>query len=143
MATPPVKVSVPSKVGPLKNWTVPVGVPTPGLTAAIVAVSVTDWPETGKTGEKVTVVVVDAWVTVTVTAVEVLVVKLLSPSVLDAVIELLATGSELVVEGGHAAAQESRCPIEVVPLRNSTVPVGVPAPGLTAAIVAVNVTDWP
>ena len=26
---------------------------------------------------------------------------------------------------------------------NVTVPVGVPAPGATAATVAVNVTDWP
>ena len=31
----------------------------------------------------------------------------------------------------------------VVPLKNSTEPVGVPAPGLTAATVAVSVTGWP
>jgi hypothetical protein len=31
----------------------------------------------------------------------------------------------------------------VIPSRNATVPVGVPAPGLTADTVAVNVTDWP
>jgi hypothetical protein len=34
-------------------------------------------------------------------------------------------------------------PKVVVPSMNVTVPVGVPAPGDTAATVAVNVTDWP
>jgi hypothetical protein len=34
-------------------------------------------------------------------------------------------------------------PRVVVPSRNVTVPVGVPAPGETAATVAVNVTLWP
>jgi hypothetical protein len=33
-------------------------------------------------------------------------------------------------------------PSEVVPLKNWIVPVGVPAPGLAAATVAVNVTFW-
>ena len=33
-------------------------------------------------------------------------------------------------------------PSEVGPFRNSTVPVGVPAPGLTGVIVAVKVTFW-
>jgi hypothetical protein len=33
-------------------------------------------------------------------------------------------------------------PILVVPLKKSTVPPGVPAPGLTAVTVAVKVTDW-
>ncbi len=39
---PLVSVAVPSEVAPLKNWTVPVGVPAPGLTACTVAVRVTD-----------------------------------------------------------------------------------------------------
>ena len=51
----------------------PVGVPAPGLTAATVAVNVTFWLATGDVGKKVTVVVVDACETGTVTAVEVLV----------------------------------------------------------------------
>jgi hypothetical protein len=34
-------------------------------------------------------------------------------------------------------------PIGPPPSRNVTVPVGVPAPGGTAATVAVKVTDWP
>jgi hypothetical protein len=34
-------------------------------------------------------------------------------------------------------------PMVVTPSLNVTVPVGVPAPGATAATVAVNVSDWP
>lgn len=34
-------------------------------------------------------------------------------------------------------------PIVVAPSLNVTVPVGLPAPGATAATVAVNVTDCP
>ncbi len=37
----------------------------------------------------------------------------------------------------------SPMPIDVVPSRNVTVPVGVPAPGFTALTVAVKVTFWP
>ena len=34
-------------------------------------------------------------------------------------------------------------PIGLPPSRNVTVPVEVPAPGVTGETVAVNVTDWP
>jgi hypothetical protein len=34
-------------------------------------------------------------------------------------------------------------PTVAAPSRNVTVPLGVPAPGATAATVAVKVTDWP
>lgn len=34
-------------------------------------------------------------------------------------------------------------PIGLPPSRKVTVPVGVPAPGATAATTAVKVTDWP
>ena len=34
-------------------------------------------------------------------------------------------------------------PNDVEPSRNVTVPVGIPEPGASAVIVAVNVTDWP
>nr|WP_248782316.1 hypothetical protein [Streptomyces lydicus] len=44
--------------------TVPVGVPAPGATGVTVAVNVTDSPTTDGSGEEVTVVVVDAEVTV-------------------------------------------------------------------------------
>ena len=65
LATPvPFKVPVPSEVAPLKNSTVPVGVPAPGPTGATVAVKVTDWPKTEDVGAVVRVVVVLAWATV-------------------------------------------------------------------------------
>ncbi len=80
VATPPLKVPVPSEVVPSKNSAVPVGVPVAGLIGATVAVNVTDWPDTGALGKKVTVVVeVAAAATVTVTAGEVLDAKLVSP----------------------------------------------------------------
>lgn len=40
-----------------------------------------------------------------------------------------------------AVADRVPLPITVVPSRKLTVPVGVPAPGLTTATVAVKVTD--
>ncbi len=92
-------------------------------------------------GTNVMVVVVEAMVTGTVTAVDVLVWKLVSPEY-SAVIESLPTGSE-VRSSVATPSLKVPVPIEVPSLRNSTVPVGVPAPGLTTAIVAVKVTDWP
>src|SRR6266516_4835510 len=97
--------------------TVPVGVPAPGATALTVAVKVTIWPDTDGLTEEVTVVVLLALLTVWVNGEAVLYV---------AVPELSATG----VWG-------------VPSIVNVTVPLGVPAPGATAATVAVNVTDWP
>ena len=43
------------------------------------------------------------------------------------------------------ATPAARMPVPMVvrPSKKSTVPVGVPAPGGTAATVAVNVTVWP
>ena len=79
MATPPLRVPVPRSVLPLMNSTDPVGVPEPGLAAAIVAVRVTVAPTVDGFGATVTDVVVLAWLTSTETAGEVLVVKLLSP----------------------------------------------------------------
>ena len=76
----------------------------------------------------------------TVTAVEVLALKLLSP-VYWAVIALAAIGR--VVVNVALPAESVAVPIELPSLRNSTVPVGVPAPGLTTATVAVRVTDSP
>ena len=45
VATPSVSEAVPSAVVPAKNWTVPVGVPEPGLAAETVAVKVMDRSE--------------------------------------------------------------------------------------------------
>ena len=42
----PPKVPVPSAVDPSMKVTMPVGIPEPGATAVIVAVKVTDWPNT-------------------------------------------------------------------------------------------------
>ncbi|WP_414506454.1 hypothetical protein [Streptomyces sp. NEAU-L66] len=64
LAVPP--DSVPVSVGPpeMTKVTVPVGVPAPGATGATVAVNVTGSPTTEGSGAEVTVVVVDAWLTV-------------------------------------------------------------------------------
>ena len=57
-ACPPLRLAVPSRFGPLKNWTVPVAAV--GLT---VAVSVTDAPARDGLGEVVSAVVVAALTT--------------------------------------------------------------------------------
>ena len=57
VAIPEAKVPVPMMVEPFLNVTVPVAVPAPGVTAATVAVKVTDSPKTEGVVE-VTVVVV-------------------------------------------------------------------------------------
>jgi hypothetical protein len=65
-------VAVPNELVPLKNCTVPVGVPEPGLTAITVAVSVTDAPEPEGLGTATTELVVLAFATVTGTPGDVL-----------------------------------------------------------------------
>ena len=56
---------VPSDVDPLKNWTLPPGVPRAVLTAETFAVSVIDCPWKSVVSDDDTLVV-DAWLTVTV-----------------------------------------------------------------------------
>jgi hypothetical protein len=73
VATPPESVPSPNGVDPFTKWTVPVGVPVPGLTAATVAVKVTTWPRMGEAGEELTETVVVAELTVSGVAGEVLV----------------------------------------------------------------------
>jgi len=70
--------AVPMALPLSKNWTVPVAVPAPGETAATVAVNVTDCPKTEGVVEA-NVVVVLALLTTWLTAVLVLVTKLVSP----------------------------------------------------------------
>ncbi len=110
-------VPLPKEVVPLKKLTEPVGVPSPGLTAATVAVNVTLSPKTGALGENVTVVVVDAFATGTETAADTLDVKVASPEY-AAVIEVVATGS--VVRSRVATPRSLSVPVprEVVPLKN-------------------------
>ena len=61
------------------NVTVPDGAPPPGAVMATVAVSVTDWPKTLGLAELATAVVVEALLTVSNSAADVLVAKLPSP----------------------------------------------------------------
>jgi hypothetical protein len=139
-ATPPAIVAVPSEVVPLKNWTVPVGVPE--VIAATVAVSVTSCPNTGALGVKETVVLdVADCASVTVAIGEVSPLKLPSPRYC-AVIEL-GPAARAVVEKVATPLASVTVPIAVAPLKNWTVPVGVPDPGLAALTVAVSVTFWP
>src|SRR5438552_1359068 len=64
---------------PSLKFTEPVGVPTPGATAATVAVNVTLWPNTDGLADDVSVVVVLDWFTTCVSTALVLVVKFVSP----------------------------------------------------------------
>ena len=65
----------------VRNWNVPVGVPAPGEVTEIVAVKVSDWPNTDGLADDATVEVVLALLTVCVSgeAVLSLPLKLLSP----------------------------------------------------------------
>ncbi len=78
VATPPLRVPVPSVVAPSKKVTVPVAgpEPDPGVT---VAVKVTDWPVLEGFWLEVSAVVVERRFTVWLSAVEVLGLKLASP----------------------------------------------------------------
>ena len=60
LPVPLASVAMPSEVVPLKNWTVPVGVPAPGATACTVAARVTLCPKTGVVVDGMNVVVVVA-----------------------------------------------------------------------------------
>ena len=141
VAAPAVMVPVPSEVVPRKNWTVPVGVPTPAAAAEMVAVRATLWPKTGEAGVVVTTAVVEACPTVSIVGEEVWPVKLVSPEYV-AVIELLPSASP-VAEMLPTPPESVAVPSDVVPLKNWTVPVGVPAPGLTAETVAERVMVCP
>jgi hypothetical protein len=141
VAMPALRVPEPMGVPPSRNWTVPVGVPAPGATAVTAAVKVTNSPSTDGLISEATVVVVLAWFTVWVRGEEVLVVKLVSPRY-TAVMVWPVTEREEMAKVAVPALRVPE-PIGVPPSRNSTEPVGVPAPGATALTVAVKVTDWP
>ena len=76
----PFNVPVPIGVAPSLNVTVPVGVPAPGKVADTEAVKVTDCPSLDGLLLEVTAVVVAAWLTVCDSAVDVLVLKFVSPA---------------------------------------------------------------
>ena len=73
------RVPLPNKVAPLKKFTVPAGVPTPGDTTLTVAVKVTDCPNVDGFRPLVSKVLVVALLTVWVIAELVLPLKLPSP----------------------------------------------------------------
>jgi hypothetical protein len=80
VALPELKAAVARVEAPSRKVTVPVGVPAPGATALTVAVKVTDWPNTDGFTDEVTVVELDALLTVWVTAADVLLLKFVSPA---------------------------------------------------------------
>jgi hypothetical protein len=76
VTTPAINVLVASELVPSLNVTVPVGVP---LVLVTVALNVTDWPNTVGFVEELRVVVLPNLLIVSVSAVEVFVLKLPSP----------------------------------------------------------------
>ena len=80
VALPPVRLAVPRVEAPSRKVTVPVGVPAPGETALTVAVNVTAWPDADGFTDEVTVVELEALLTVWVIAAEVLLLKFVSPA---------------------------------------------------------------
>jgi hypothetical protein len=72
---------------------------------------------------------------------DVLVVKLVSPPYTAVIACVVKERVEVV----KLAWPELSVPVPITfePSLKVTVPVGVPAPGLAALTVAVNVTDWP
>ena len=70
---------IPNVVVPSAKVTLPVGIPAPGATAVTVAVNVTSWPALEGLADDITVVLVDAWLTVWVAVDEVPEAKTVSP----------------------------------------------------------------
>src|SRR5207247_3581011 len=128
-------------VPPSLKVTFPVGVPEPGLFAVTVAVNFTDCPNTDGFNEELTDVV-EQYFTGCVSLGDVLPVKFAAPPY-DAVIEWEPTASVLVTNVPWPEPSRVPVPRMVEPSLKVTVPVGVPAPGLFAVTVAVNVTACP
>src|SRR2546422_3843516 len=78
------------------------------------------------------------WLTVCVSAADVLLVKLLLPVYVAVIERVPALTAEVVSEA--VPLLSVAVPSSVDPSKNCTLPVGVPLPLVT---VAVNVTDWP
>jgi hypothetical protein len=139
VATPlPFNVPAPSAVIPSRNVSVPLGVP--GLLDVIVAVNVTGAPLDAEAPELTSTAVVAAGVMVSVTAVELLAVKLESPPY-AAVMECVPTVSIEIVRVALPPLFSVPVPRVIVPSRKVIAPVGVPLP--VEVTVAVNVTGAP
>ena len=135
------RVPLPNKVAPLKKFTVPAGVPTPGDTTLTVAVKVTDCPNVDGLSPLVSKVLVDALSTVWVIAELVLPLKL--PSPLYWTVMEWAPVERLEVVSVATPAVMVPLPRLVDPSKKLNVPLGLPTPGATVLIEAVKVTDWP
>ncbi len=131
VAWPAARAPVPMAAAPSKNVTVPVGVPDALLT---VAVKVTACPNTDGLSEEITLVLVEIPFTVCVSAAEVLGSNAESPRY-EAVMECEPTLSA-EVESVADPAFSVAVPSEIVPSKNSTVPVGVPPVPVTLAVKA-------
>src|ERR1051325_4900458 len=143
---PPLRELVSKAVAPSLKMMVPVGVPAPGATGLTTAVKTTGWQETMGLVSEVRVTSVSALLTVCARAGE-LVLGLKWASALEiAVTEgepatakaLVKVAVELVVPGLRVEA-----PRTLVPSLKVAVPVGMPAPGARAVMVAVKMTGWP
>ena len=75
VACPPLNAPTPRVAVPSRKVTVPVGVPEAGATTVTVAVSVRGWPVIPGFGDAVTEVMVVPWLTVWLSAVDVLEAK--------------------------------------------------------------------
>jgi hypothetical protein len=105
-------------------------------------ISVTPGPNTAGLTEEPSAVVVAARLTVCVKAGDVLPVKLLLPPYTAVSAWLVAAKLEVTKLACPELFRVS-VPSVVLPSRNVTVPVGVPAHGATGLTVAVNATAWP
>lgn len=146
MALPPAeRVPVPSVEAPSVKVTVPVGIAVPeaGVTVALKVILV---PVCADVAEAVNAVVVavrtGAAVTVTVTAVDVLPLKLASPPY-TAVMECAPALSAAVEYVATPVEETVPVPRVVAPSMNVTVPVGVPVLPEAPVTVAVKVTVEP
>ena len=141
VATPPLRVPVPSTAEPSMKLTVPVGVPLPGDVAFNVAVKVTFSPYTEGFNEEVSFVVVLACVDRLAQS-----SRCAGHEIVVAAIDdgdgMRPAPSELVAKVARPLLSGAVSKL-VEPSMNVTVPVGVPLPGAAAFTVAVKVNDWP
>jgi hypothetical protein len=136
VAFPPDSAAKPSFVAPFMNVTEPVGLPVEGATAATVAANVTVCPNAEGFGDELSVVLLDATLTVCDRVDEVLVVYIMLP-VYVAVMEWPPMSNAEVVKDAFPLLIVPE-PIVLAPSLNMTFPLIVPEVG--EVTVAVNVT---
>ena len=139
-ATPAWRATVATAAPSTRKVTVPVGVPpAAGVTTAV---KVAGWPwVTASAADEETAVAVAIGSIVWTTGADVPPAKLPSPAY-SAVTGWPPTASPATARVATPPASTAAVPSTTAPSRNVTVPVGTPAPGATAATVAVRVTGW-